>query len=374
MLCANTALAMQIFVKTSSGKHITLEVEPTFYIKDVKDMLQAKEGISPEKQKLLFAGKTLEDDNTLQDYSIQKDSTLQLVLVNENSSSLLPPDINPINIVIQNNNILFNNIATRTSGGINIYNGSEQIDVKNNSSMWVNTVYGQGQYKNTDTQGLTAGFEKRFTDYKLGLGYSYLNNDINESIDTVVDTHSGFVYGEYKPQKWYANLIMSYTNSRFDEGDGARYNLQSVGSQVMSGYDFGHFTPEAGLRYLQIWHNNYRNSQNMEISEHSENIFTGIVGLKIAKEFNINNEYKIIPQLKISGLYDLSEVNDYIYGFFSSTPIKIKQDKMSKFANELNIGIELNNNSIWRTYIGYYGQFRNNYNIHAAILNFQYDL
>ena len=157
--CGIKAAAMQIFIKvevdcSDRGKHIILEAEPTDRIEDIKQMIFDKTGLEPASQVLYFGDKLLEDGNTLQDYSVQKDSTLKLT---EGQMRLWLYDMTAR--TLSRGGVVLNNV---TADGINLTIGansglSGRLDLSGKiSGGYMITAIGDGAFKNcASLTGLT---------------------------------------------------------------------------------------------------------------------------------------------------------------------------------------------------------------------------
>lgn len=228
--------------------------------------------------------------------------------------------------VTETTNQVFGAVATRLSGGSvsSAAEGKSSGDsVFERAAMWVQGLFNKSKYDGsndfkTDSTGLALGAEKYLnSDVKVGAGYAYTNSDVKQGDRKIdVDTHTAFVYGEYKPSDWYVNGIASYNWGDYDEkkygGLSGKYDVNSIALQAMTGYDFhmngAVVTPEAGLRYINIHQDSYTDTAGQRVSENSSDYLTGIVGAKIKKDYTLSNGMNIRPEARLAMTYDL--VND----------------------------------------------------------------
>ena len=294
-------------------------------------------------------------------------------------------------------NQVFGAVSTRLTGG-SISTGGEGMASGDNifkrGAMWVQGLFNKSKLDDTskakgfdaDSNGIAFGAEKFVTDdTKVGMGYAYTTTDIDGFMrDTDVDTHTAILYGEYKPSNWYVNGIATYGWSDYEEsksvagvGVKADYDVETFGLQAMTGYDMQvkglGITPEAGLRYVHIKQDAYKDSADQRVSANDSDILTGVIGAKVSKNFELSNGMNIKPEARIAATYDLmnDDVNSVVT-LANGSAYAVEGEALDRFGMEFGAGVTAEINDNVELSLGYEGKFREDYQDHTGLINAKY--
>ncbi len=312
----------------------------------------------------------------------------------------LAPEVTPVAQQTQTENInqIFGAISTRLSGGSVASRAEGKAsgdELFENGAMWVQMLYNHADKDDTrkakgyeaDSTGVAFGFEKQINDaVKAGIGYAYTNTDVDGfKRDTDIDTHTAFVYGEYKPSAWFVNAVASYNWSDYDEKKyvfnnrvTADYDVESLGLQAMTGYDMDLcngtiFTPEAGLRYVHVMQDGYKDKAGQYVYGNDSDLLTGVVGAKVSHDFELENGWNLRPEFRLAATYDISaDDGNSIVSLANGSAYSVKGEKLDRLGMEAELGITADVTDDVSVSLGYQGRFRDHYEDHTGLINAQF--
>ena len=229
------------------------------------------------------------------------------------------------------------------------------------------------------SNGFAAGFEANFTDsFKAGLGYAYTSTDIStERSKTDVKTHTGFVYGEYKPNKAYVNGVVSFGRSDYDDTTRSlsltsAYKTDTIAAQVAAGYKAGVLTPEAAVRFTNVKQKAYTDAMGAKMAEKTSDTWTGVLGAKIGKDYKLraNRKIGLSPELKVAATYDFARDDENrTVTLPDGSSYTATGEAMERFGVEAGAGVTVNVGNATEIALTYDGKFKKDYQDHTGMVN-----
>ena len=320
-----------------------------------------------------------------------------------NAATALAPEVAPMvtQSESQTVNQVFGAVSTRLSGGAIAAAGEAGAEgvssgdtVFERVAMWIQGMFNRSELDDTaktkgfdaDSAGVAMGLEKRVNDQvKLGIGYAYTNTDIDGFMrSTDVDTHTAILYGEYKPSAWFVNGVVSYGWSDYSESKNvagynvnADYDATSLGLQAMTGYEMQvkgfNLTPEAGLRYVHTSQDAYTDTVDQRVSANDSDILTGVIGAKADREFTLENEMTLRPEVRVALTYDMfNDAGGSVVTLANGAAYRVNGEALDRFGVELGAGLTAEVNDNVELSLRYEGQFRDDYTDHTGLLNAKY--
>lgn len=313
------------------------------------------------------------------------------------AADLLTADANPVIRSVETgiHNMVFSAVSDELNGtSAAMAEGKSSGDAFKQVKAWVRALFSHSDHESTskasgfdtNSDGVAMGIDKQLDNRtKVGLGYAYSSTDISSGIrDTDVDTHTAFVYGQYKPANWYINTVVAYNWSDYSEkkaalgfNANADYDVESWAVQSLYGYEMqlnGYdVTPEAGLRYAHISQDGYTDALGTSVAANESDILTAIVGAKVAKDYALDSDTIIRPELRAAVTYDLvDDANNSNVVLANGVAYRVNGEKLNRLGFELGAKVATDVSDNWEISLAYEGGFREDYQNHTGMLNAKY--
>lgn len=313
------------------------------------------------------------------------------------AADLLTADANPVIRSVETgiHNMVFSAVSDELNGtSVAMAEGKSSGDAFKQVKAWVRALFSHSDHESTskasgfdtNSDGVAMGIDKQLDNRtKVGLGYAYSSTDISSGIrDTDVDTHTAFVYGQYKPANWYINTVVAYNWSDYSEkkaalgfNANADYDVESWAVQSLYGYEMqlnGYdVTPEAGLRYAHISQDGYTDALGTSVAANDSDILTAIVGAKVAKDYALDSDTIIRPELRAAVTYDLvDDANNSNVVLANGVAYRVNGEKLNRLGFELGAKVATDVSDNWEISLAYEGGFREDYQNHTGMLNAKY--
>ena len=271
----------------------------------------------------------------------------------EQETAKLNPEDKPVtqSVTTSLNNQVLSLTAGRMSGGAPMVGRSGGDNGE--SGIWMQGLYNQsksGDAFDGKTRGFALGADTLVANkYTLGLGFAYNNTDVSSGTrDTEIDSKTLFLYGQYKPNKWFANATLAYTMSEYTENTDPfgraienTYDVDAYGAQLMTGYDFATgITTEMGMRYLHIAQEEYE-SAGKPVAAQDTDFLTAVAGLKYAFYVQTDDALKFRPELRAALTYDVINDDNHATVMLPSvgTSYNVDGKALNKLGGEFGIGL-----------------------------------
>ncbi len=251
--------------------------------------------------------------------------------------------------------------------------------------VWAQGLMNRTKYSDKftgDTNGISVGFDTLIKDkYTIGIGYAYNETEVETNTrDTEISSNSLFLYGQYKPSKWYVGATLTYTMADYTEMATAfenltinpEYDVDSFGGQMVTGYELSSgIIPEVAIRYLHINQDAYNNGI-ADISDTNTNYLTGVAGLKYGFVIEAEGRLKLRPEIRAAATYDfISDEAVAIVTVPGLASYKVTSENLSRFGGEVGVGLSAMYNA-WVFSVNYDLDIHKDYTSQTGMLKFRY--